>query len=97
MTSAYHPQSDGQTEIVNKCLEMYLRCMCGEEPKEWSKWIPLAEWWYNTHFHTATHFTPYEIVYKQPPPTHLPYLPGESSNATVGRSLQRREEMIQKS
>ena len=70
--------------------------MCGGEPKEWTKWIPLAEWWYNTHFHTTTQLTPYEIMYNQPPPTHLPYLHGESSNAIVDRSLQRREDMIRK-
>lgn len=44
MSSAYHPQTDGQTEIVNKCLEQYLRYMTGERPKEWAKWLSLAEW-----------------------------------------------------
>lgn len=61
-SSAYHPETDGQTEIVNRCLETYLRCMCCDNPHEWSSWLPLAEWWYNTHFHSATQLTPYEIV-----------------------------------
>lgn len=63
LSSSYHPQTDGQTEIINKCIETYLRCLCSETPKEWSKWLPSAEWWYNTTFHTATELTPYEIVY----------------------------------
>lgn len=94
MSSAYHPETDGQTEVVNRCLETYLRCMCGESPKEWSLWLPLAEWWYNTHFHSSIQLTPYEVVYNQPPPIHLPYLAGESMVETVDRSLLRREEMI---
>lgn len=94
MSSAYHPATDGQTEVVNRCLETYLRCMCSDQGKDWSNWLPLAEWWYNTNFHTAIGLTPYEVVYNQQPPLHLPYLSGESANVVVDRSLQKREEMI---
>ena len=43
MSTVYHPQTDGQTERVNQCLEMYLRCMCFSHPKSWNKWLPLAQ------------------------------------------------------
>ncbi|KAI3516689.1 hypothetical protein L1887_15648 [Cichorium endivia] len=94
LSSAYHPQTDGQTEVVNRCLEAYLRCMCGEKTKEWSFWLPLAEWWFNTHYQSAIGMTPYEVVYNQPPPRHLPYLPGESNVEAIDRSLRKREMMI---
>ncbi|MCI25548.1 ROOT HAIR defective 3 GTP-binding family protein, partial [Trifolium medium] len=94
-STAYHPQTDGQTEIVNKCLETYLRCMCADKPSSWVKWLSLAEWWYNTNFHSSIQTTPFEVVYGQPPPLHLPYLPGESSSLQVDRTLSARETAIQ--
>ncbi|KAK2426226.1 hypothetical protein QL285_024920 [Trifolium repens] len=94
-STAYHLQSDGQTKIVNKGLETYLRCMCSEKPHTWPKWISLAEWWYNTNYHSAIHSTPFEIVYGQLPPVHLPYLPGESPVPAVDRTLCAQEEAIQ--
>lgn len=93
-SSAYHPQSDGQSEVVNRCLETYLRCMCSDQPHLWSKWLPLAEFWYNTNFHSSIQMTPFEAVYGQVPPQHLPYLPGESKVAVVARSLEEREKMM---
>ncbi|GAU27517.1 hypothetical protein TSUD_147110 [Trifolium subterraneum] len=94
-STAYHPQSDGQTEVVNKCLETYLRCMCADKPSSWSQWLSLAEWWYNTNYHTSIHSTPFEVVYGQPPPIHLPYLPEEATAAVVDRSLSARDAAIQ--
>jgi transposase InsO family protein len=43
MSSAYHPQTDGQTERVNQCLEHYLRSMLLDHPKKWTYWLPLAQ------------------------------------------------------
>ncbi|KAA3476893.1 reverse transcriptase [Gossypium australe] len=55
-----------------------------------TEWLPLAEWWYNSSFHSSIQLTPYEALYGQPPPTFMPYLAGASSVAIVDRSLQAR-------
>ena len=94
MSSAYHPQTNGQTKVVNRSLETYLRCMVEERPKNWSKWVPLAEWWYNTSFHSSIQTTPYQVVYEQLAPAHLPYLPGYSKVEAIDRSMQTREAII---
>ncbi|GKC84187.1 putative mitochondrial protein [Tanacetum coccineum] len=90
-----HPQTDGQTEVVNRCLEGYLRCMTGEYPKEWLKWLSLAELWYNSNFHTSIQTTPFEFVYGIPPPIHVPYLGAQNrmkQQADKGRSERQFEE-----
>lgn len=67
-TSAYHPEFDGQTERVNQCIEQYLRSMAFQEPKKWAEWIPAAEWWYNSSYHTAIKQSPFEALYGYVPP-----------------------------
>ena len=93
-STTYHPQTDGQTKVVNKCLEQYLRCMIGDIPKEWTKWLPLSEWWYNTSYHLSTQLTHFEVVYGQPPSTCVTYIPGESSVVIVDQSLRDWDAMI---
>ncbi|RDY12145.1 hypothetical protein CR513_03095, partial [Mucuna pruriens] len=52
---AYHPQSDGQSEVLNWCLEHYLHSMVWQNPNKWT------EWWYYTTYHTSIGMTPYEV------------------------------------
>jgi hypothetical protein len=63
MSTAYHPQSDGQSERVNQCLETFLRCYVHACPRQWSSWLDLAEFWYNTSLHSAHGRSPFEVLY----------------------------------
>ena len=94
MSSAYHPQTDGQTEVVNKCVEQYLRSFCCLKPKEWSKWLSLAEFWYNTNEHSSTGMSPYEAVYGTPPPKLISYVKGTTMVEAVDQELRSREVII---
>ena len=57
-TTAYHPQGDGQTERVNQELEQYLQLFVNERQDDWDELLPLAEFQYNNHTHSATQQTP---------------------------------------
>ncbi|XP_035541674.1 uncharacterized protein LOC118344675 [Juglans regia] len=93
-SSAYHLQSDGQTEAVNKCVEAYLCCYASSKPKVWVHWLPMAEWWYNTTYHTTTKMTPYQAVYGHPPPTLLSYILGTVTNDAANQFLNNRDQVI---
>lgn len=67
MSTAYHPQTDGQTERVNQCLEAYLRCSVHACPTKWKQFLSLAEFWYNACFHSSLNTTPFEVLYGQHP------------------------------
>ena len=76
MSTTYHPQFDGQTEIVNKSLEQYLRAFTIDKPHRWAECLSLAEYWFNSNFHTSLKLTPFEALYGFPPPTLQSYIPG---------------------
>ncbi|KAL4557540.1 hypothetical protein LXL04_035721 [Taraxacum kok-saghyz] len=93
-SSAYHPETDGQTEVVNRSLETYLRCFAAEQPKTWSHWLPWAEYWHNSAYHVSTNTTPFHVVYGRPPPTVFQFIPGEIRSAAVAIDLGDRDEAL---
>ena len=77
MSLAYHPQSDGQTEVVNQSLDNLLRCLVGDSIKTWDQRIPQAEFAHNHAVNMSTGFSPFQVIYGIIPrtPTDLSLLP----------------------
>ena len=67
ISKAYHPNFNGQTEIVNKSLEQYLRAFARDKPHRWVEWLLFDEFWLNTNFLTAIKVTPFEALYGHSP------------------------------
>ncbi|QRW20627.1 Retrotransposable element Tf2 protein [Rhizoctonia solani] len=74
-SSAYHPESDGQTEQVNQFIEFYLCSYVAADHSDWATWLPLAEYAYNNARHASTGRTPFELIYGKNPvmnPSNVP-------------------------
>jgi Chromo (CHRromatin Organisation MOdifier) domain len=61
LTSAFRPQSDGQTEICNKFIQEYLKLYIGNDAREWSQYIGTMERAYNQRVHSSHGMTPFEV------------------------------------
>lgn len=95
MSSAYHPQSDGQTDVVNKVLQQYLRCFVHDKPNQWGQFLHWVEWHYNTATHTSTGITPFQVVYGRTPPALADYISGSSTLQAVEATLSDRTNTLQ--
>ncbi|XP_031376072.1 uncharacterized protein LOC116191936, partial [Punica granatum] len=70
-----HPQTDGQTEVVNRTLSTLLRAIIKKNIKTWEECLPHVEFAYNRSVHSATKFSPFEVVYGFNPLTPLDLSP----------------------
>ena len=93
-SSAYHPQSDGQSELVNRCVETYLQCFVGSKPKQWPRWLSWAKYWYNTNYNSATKTTPFQAMYGRQPPTLWRDVSSSSPNEEVYQLMEDRNHML---
>ena len=72
ISTAYHPQTDGQSERTNQSLEQYLRLYCGTRQNTWAEWLPLAQYVRNSWPHTTTKKTPFDLLIGCTPRAHQP-------------------------
>lgn len=93
-SSSYHPQTDGQTEVTNRTIAMYLRCLIGECLRIWVDCLPWTEYCYNTSFHSALQTSPFRVVYGRDPPRLLSYEPSISNLGAVNVALRDRDALL---
>jgi transposase InsO family protein len=67
LSTAFHPQTDGQTERTNQEIEQYLRIFTNWRQTDWSEWLSLAEFSFNNKVHTATSHSPFFVNTGQHP------------------------------
>eukprot|EP00882_Tetradesmus_deserticola_P001192 GHRQ01001290.1.p1 GENE.GHRQ01001290.1~~GHRQ01001290.1.p1 ORF type:complete len:1007 (-),score=112.72 GHRQ01001290.1:2410-5226(-) len=70
MSTAFHPQSDGNTERVNRVLEDMLRHYIDPTQTDWDSLLPMVQFSINNSFHESINSVPFELVYGK-----RPYLP----------------------
>ena len=65
-STAFHPESQGSIERSHRVLAEYLRHYVKEDQSNWDEWMPFAAYAYNTSEHSATGYTPFELVFGHP-------------------------------
>ena len=67
LSTAFHPQTDSQTERMNQKLEQYLRMFIDHRQEQWPEWLGMAEFTYNNKVHTGTKVSPFKANSGQNP------------------------------
>lgn len=92
LSTAFHPQTDGQTERQNQTLEAYLRSYCNESKNDWVRLLALAEFSYNNARHSTTGQSPFRAMYGYDPMLAVQAEPS-SANREVPATTDRLKEI----
>jgi Chromo (CHRromatin Organisation MOdifier) domain len=76
LSTSKHPQTDGQTEIMNQQLETMLRAYVQADQRDWAEWLDVLQFAYNNSVHSSHKATPAELLLGYKPRTPLDFLVG---------------------
>ena len=79
-STTYHPQTDGQTEVVNRTLITLLREIIEKNIRTWEDCLPFVDFAYKRVVHSTTHCSPFEIIYGFNPLIPIDLLPLPPNN-----------------
>jgi hypothetical protein len=71
LSTAFHPQTDGQTEQINAWIEQYLRPWTSNQPQAWAEMLPITEYAHNSWTHDKTQKTPHYILMGHTPQVNI--------------------------
>ncbi|PIL27957.1 hypothetical protein GSI_09901 [Ganoderma sinense ZZ0214-1] len=94
-STAYHPQTDGQTERMNHMIEIYLRTYCNYRQTDWPELLPMACFSHRNSINASTGFTPFFMLYGRHPFTGVETLidsPNEAATTFAERMKQVQDE-----
>jgi len=94
-STAWHPQTDGQTGCINQELDQYLRLFVNERQDDWYDLLPLAEFQYNNHIHSATQYPPFLLDTRRLPRMGFEPRQNPSGLETVNEFMERMRTAIE--
>ena len=91
LSTAFHPQTDGQTERVNQELEQYLHLYTNYMQDDWNEYLASAEFTFNNRTHSSTGYSPFYLDYGRHPHTPISQEHASSSNPMAEEFMKRLE------
>lgn len=96
-STAYHPQSDGQTEVRNRGLEQYLRAFTADRPSKWTAFLPWAKLALNCFHNESIGMSPFRALYGREPPALVAVQPSAGrirNEPTVAALIEQRAALL---